>query len=89
MSCSTCDSTMQSIVDGLWHCPRCGTVHTKDGQVYVPVLVERAAFFVQVCIEATEDNPGVNAAIRDLANRHGILEACMLPDERRKILGTA
>ncbi len=44
MPCPTCDHTMEGVrnFDG-WQCPRCGTLVTRNGPVFVPTLVERAA----------------------------------------------
>lgn len=55
MSCPTCDHTMQRVVEGVFWCPRCGTlkqpvtsnvlgIHAYDSFVQ-PLLIERCRTF--------------------------------------------
>lgn len=36
MACQTCDHTMQGIADGVWWCPRCGTLLRSAGSESIP-----------------------------------------------------
>ncbi len=46
MACSTCSHTMQSIADGTFWCPRCGTF--SQGEQVPPRLVEHVAGFLHL-----------------------------------------
>ncbi len=51
MSCATCDHTVQQISDGVFWCPRCGTIkcHIVEGRYNdePPMLVLRCRQFSQ------------------------------------------
>jgi hypothetical protein len=43
MPCPTCDHSLHMVTDGVFHCPRCGTMlgGYADGSAAVPALVLR------------------------------------------------
>jgi hypothetical protein len=41
MPCPTCDHTMHLVIDGIFWCPRCGTLNTRYDEASVPKLVGR------------------------------------------------
>ncbi len=43
--CTTCSHTLQKIGDGIWWCPRCGTIVDQFQEHHAPVLVERCRQF--------------------------------------------
>lgn len=80
MSCPTCEHTLQFVGGGNFHCPRCGTITSRDlhgGQhVTVPALVARCREFA----DHIEDS----WAIEETWRRLGIAEAIAPPEERRE-----
>lgn len=44
MACNVCDHTMESIVDGVFWCPRCGA-YKKGTETHRPKLIERCRAF--------------------------------------------
>lgn len=83
MSCPTCSHTMQCLWnddgDGVFHCPRCGTVQwfedSHPTKVIVPKLVERCRTF-----EATIT--GVCAEHSFQWKSLGVAESIYRPEER-------
>lgn len=45
MACLVCDHTMQSVVRGVWWCPRCGSLKIDD-QHSVPTLVSTVRYLL-------------------------------------------
>ena len=76
MACPTCDHTMDRVCDGpcqgIFHCPRCGTLKT-DSDVYAPKLVGRCRNFGAFLASGTA---------RELWVREGIAESINVPGER-------
>lgn len=80
MACPTCSATMQGLGNGMFHCPRCGTIQRVSNSPdwteppYVPMLVER--------VRTLRMRSGVCSDCRELWYRLGIDEAIHLPADR-------
>ena len=75
MSCPTCDHTMESVCDGVFWCPRCGTLKSallRIGQT--PKLVERCRKFGET----------LGTSWGQLWVYLGIAEGINLPSERQQ-----
>lgn len=74
MPCKTCSHTIQSIGDGFFYCPRCGSL--ARGEMHTePVLVERVRRSLRYSLV---DSPLVR---RFLGKQH--LQECVLPEGER------
>lgn len=81
MACPTCDHTLEGVGNGVFHCPRCGTMVTRGlGELVatVPKLVTRCREFGRT-MSADED-----AMLLTLWVGLGIDESIYLPAERAK-----
>ncbi len=67
MACPTCSHTMQSVVDNVWWCQRCGTLkqgNRHDGLgTYEPMLVERVVSYLEAASD--EDRECARRAIEE------------------------
>jgi len=67
MACPTCGHTMQSVVDRIWWCPRCGTTKVGDrhdgAATYIPALVERVVRYFEAASD--EDRQQARRAIEE------------------------
>lgn len=47
MSCTTCGHTIEQVINGIWWCPRCGTLKIEGGvpSESEPMLVQRCQTF--------------------------------------------
>ena len=75
MPCPTCSHTMENLGhNGLFHCPRCGTV-VDSKSVYVPTLVEGLRRFL----------PTLGPRWAELAIQMGLVESVAREEDRKAL----
>lgn len=72
MACPTCEHTMQTLLQPLCWCPRCGTITINQLTTGVPILVERCRIF----------QSQLGPSFRGFWDRLGISESINLPGKR-------
>jgi hypothetical protein len=75
MPCPTCDHTMQQLTNGVFWCPRCGTLR-RDG--VDEFSIDMQPMLVKRCRQFTQDN-GEGWEWKKLWHRLGIQEAIHPP----------
>ena len=77
MACPSCQHTMQGLGEGIFWCPRCGSIRYQ-GLVSVPCLVHR----VRELHDAMKAAVGFSAWDISKWNELGLLESIDLPGNR-------
>ena len=80
MSCPVCDGTMQSIVEKVYWCPRCGCLRDER-----QCLIDRKTLLASRVLELKSEMQRLHIFLdsdRDLWHRLGISEAISRPKER-------
>ena len=84
MACRACDHTMQSIVPGVFWCPRCGAVkreyETLDPEWYEPKIVHRA---FTLCEKVLDSQAAIDDSPDALKKAEAAVRECCLPARDR------